>query len=353
MNKNFVKWSILLGITCASLKTASYAMNHLLVQAKTREKTIADLMIQQQMRQTLKEAELKIAQAVEEEKLVIEQEKVVMKPPTPTLEEKKLTKIEEKAKKKKEEMLNREKQDQQSDESMVQETQADDKQLDEGIDAEAEAVLEMNIETYTNLTDEEQTVFITYLIEHYFLHGHVYVMQEEDPIRYEKKKLASDMEDVIIESIHYLLPLRAKLMTLKADDLKRIQDEVNRLSESFTKTYEKVYEKGKVFEAIYEASQAYFESYQEGINRAIQVLETLETASNKALVLPLMVRGINQEVVPAIKQILEQSFELKEKTNSIYTEGIDATSVLTRNQVIQYINDPYLILEKEVCEDAY
>ncbi|MGL5674815.1 MAG: hypothetical protein ACRDDX_00170, partial [Cellulosilyticaceae bacterium] len=152
-------------------------------------------------------------------------------------------------------------------------------------------------------------------------------------------------------SISKMQNLMGSLTSLKASDIKPILDEAVMLREQFKTSYSNVGAKGKEFQDIYDSGMKYFETYIYGVTKAHETFVTIETSTNKALVLPMMLKSINQDILPAIREVLNQGFAMKEKTNKIYIEGVEDVTVLTPEDVVAIINDPTRVLGQTTDEE--
>lgn len=331
MVRNMIKLGVLACISVCSLEIASHYLNAIVIEVEAKEKTIADALIKQQVQESLKEAEQKIEQVVKEENIVIETEEIEMKPSEPPKKIEEVIEVVEKS-------------------EPIEETidVSEEVIIAEGIDATSS--VELDIEEYDALTKEEVLMLGDYLVDNYFLHGYVYYNQEEDPIRRERKKLAHEMEVYVIESISGLLNFSSNLGGISSEELSPILTQTQALAEEFEVIYENVGEEGEVFESIYKDINTYFEMYIQAMTIGIESLETIEQTANKALVLPLILKSLNQEIMPAAMEVLDQGFALKEKTNAIYLEGIDTSFLLTKEEVIEIISNPDKVLQPSASD---
>ena len=80
MARHLLKIIAFTTVCTLSFSLSSEYINAIVYEMEQKEKTIADIIIQQQIAESLKEAEEKIEQVKEEENLVIEEEEVAIKP---------------------------------------------------------------------------------------------------------------------------------------------------------------------------------------------------------------------------------------------------------------------------------
>ena len=331
MLRNLIKLGVLGVVAICSLETSSYYINQIVLEVEARQPTLTDFIIRQQVQESLKEAEKEIEQVVQEENIVIQQEVVQIKPAEQPKEPVVEAPIEV------ETVLTEE-----MDETLLQEDVVADN-VTESVtpDFSTDDLLQ-----YTELTDEDMGYVINYLIDNYFLFGERYYTVEEDPVRYERKKLANDMEASIIQSISELSQLASSLLSMKAADIQPILEETTVIATDFYERYQDVGDNGVIFQEVYEEGILYFEAYIRGLTNAVETFETIETTTNKALVLPMMLKRINQDILPAIRDVLNQGFAVKEKTNVIYLEGLDDHFLLTPQEVIAIIENPHPIIQE-------
>ncbi|MGL5675876.1 MAG: hypothetical protein ACRDDX_05665, partial [Cellulosilyticaceae bacterium] len=228
MLRNIIKLGVLGIVAGCSIQASSHYMNEMMLELERRQPTITDVIIKQQVQESLKEAEAEIEKVQKEQNIVIQQEEVAVKPAKPPKEEKPKEDVP------KEEVPTPEQEVAQNEEPATgQEGEGAGNQL-----------TSINLAAYSELTEAQMNEVINYLIDHYFLYGYEYYSRETDPVRFERKKLASDMEDPIIQSISKMQNLMGSLTSLKASDIKPILDEAVMLREQFKTSYSNVGAKG-------------------------------------------------------------------------------------------------------------
>lgn len=339
MIRNLIKLSVLGGVVICALNVASSTINEMVIEVHKREKTIADAIIKQQVQEMFKEAEKEIEKVQEETKIEIKKEEVVIKPPLPEKPKKEEPKKE----------VAKEEETAPKEEVEVAEVEEEKDALVDG--AASDAVLDVS--TYYTLSEEDMLYVGNYLVEHYFLFGYEYYQAETDPIRYERKKLASDMEDQVISSLNEGFLLIKDLKGIDAKKLQPIVENAHTLAENFKETYKGVGDKGEEFKQIYDSVNGFFDTYVGALDKAQSTFTTLNETTNKALVLPMLLKSLNQDVLPSVKEVLNQGFALKEQTNKIYVEGLDASFLISPEEVMEVIENPYSILPpKETAPPA-
>lgn len=338
MIRNLMKLGVLAAVTGFSLNFASQTINEMVIAVHKREKTIADAIIKQQVQEMLKEAEKEIEKVQEETKIEIKQEEVAIKPPLPEKPKKDKPK-EEKVEEEKVEQIEQVEVAEVQDEMIIEESEQTEVTVD---GAATDANLDMT--TYYALTKEDITYIGEYLVDHYFLFGYEYYQAETDPVRYARKKLASDMEDHVIGSIGDSFTLLKDMKSLNSATLTPLAENANLLAAQFKETYKDVASQGEEFARIYESVNSFMDTYLDTLNKAEETFKMLEETTNKALVLPMLLKSMNQDLLPSVKDVLNEGFALKEQTNKIYIEGLEADFLITPEEVMDIIENPYSIL---------
>lgn len=339
MIRNLMKLGVLATVTGFSLNFASQTINEMVIVVHKREKTIADAIIKQKVQEMLKEAEKEIEKVQEETKIEIKQEEVAIKPPLPQKPKKDKPKEEKVEEEKVEQIEVAEVQD----EMIIEESEQTEAMVD---GAATDANLDMT--TYYALTKEDITYIGEYLVDHYFLFGYEYYQAETDPVRYARKKLASDMEDHVIGSIGDSFTLLRDMKSLNSATLTPLAENAHLLAAQFKETYKDVASQGEEFARIYESVNSFMDTYLATLNKAEETFKMLEETTNKALVLPMLLKSMNQDLLPSVKDVLNEGFALKEQTNKIYIEGLEADFLITPEEVMDIIENPYSILPNKV-----
>ncbi len=203
------------------------------------------------------------------------------------------------------------------------------------------------IKTMFGLSADEQNRVIGFLIEHYFLNGDIYVKAEKRPELKEKKQLANEMEKSVIRTLNMILDSVniSDISSLMDADFGKLKNEVIAIRDEFEKKYRNASDYGEEFGAMYEDSLVYF-------NRLIKALERIETvrqeylnSTNPLLAIGLLTSALNDVVIPEIMAVLEQSFDLVETSQEIFLEGTQGTKLLSRDEVKDIIVNPAVILD--------
>lgn len=325
MSKNIFKAVSLFLITIFSLYISSYFINDYVLEVEAKEKTIADMIVKQQMQAALKEAEEKIEAAKKEENIVIETEKVEMKPPVvvekPIKEE--VAELPEKT------------------EENIQDT------VEESIPEPVEdtnTIIIPGLGEFAELDEKAVEEIGNYLVDNYFLNGFVYAENETDPERKAEKELVRDMETYVVNSLQVMIEILDNIQTLKFDGIDEIRQNVEALSVEFKEKYLTVEEYGPEFAEVYSFINQYFDKSLFAIDKTKEVFDIVNTSPNPVLAITVVLSSMEKDIMPALKDILNSGFDLKEKTNAIYLEGVEGKALMSKEEVKEIIK----ILEKAV-----
>lgn len=202
------------------------------------------------------------------------------------------------------------------------------------------------IRSMFGLTAEEQSKVIDFLVDHYFLDGYEYSRAEERPVLKEKKRLAAEMENGVIQTLNMIMESvnTSDVSAVLSADYGALISETQAVRDDFKEKYKDVHLQGEIFGDMYENSLKYF-------NRLIAALEKMEDASRKyneasnpLLALGLITSSLEEVILPEITGVLEQSFDLVEASQEVFLEGTSGTVLLTRDEVKDIIANPALVL---------
>lgn len=205
-----------------------------------------------------------------------------------------------------------------------------------------------NIETRTifTLTDDEQEKVNDFLTEHYFLNGFAYAEAETNSELKEKKQLAAEIQDYIVNSLNLItgvLEINDPTALLTAD-YKSVIKEVELIKTEFTDKYSGVGQYGVEYEKIYSSSLAYFDRMIQALNAFQKNADDYASAANPIMAFGLIINSIDGVLLPEIMGTLESSFDIVEQTQEIFLEGTSGAWLLTREEVAEIIKNPGLIL---------
>ncbi|MEG0013576.1 MAG: hypothetical protein RR618_02345 [Cellulosilyticaceae bacterium] len=325
MIRNISKVIILAIVSFGSLEIASGTINQLVTEVKAREETITDALIKKQVETAFKEVEKKIEEVAIEENIEIKTEKVEMKPPEVKKEEVKK-------------------------EEPKEEIATGEGGTEEITTSEIEDILEVTeegVEIAVDITADDIIYIGKYLVENYFLDGNRYYQSETDPIRYERKKLTHEMEVYVISSLSSLINIVMDMNQINEETIGLIIEDATVLSEEFSSKFKEVEMQGEVFAIIYEEVNSYFTEYLGTLKKMKVSLESIKTAPNPSLVIAIIMKDLNQVIIPGIKSVINTGLDLKNRTNAIYIEGVEGIKLLTSEEVIGIIKDPQSIMAKE------
>lgn len=329
MIRNISKVIILAIVSFGSLEIASGTINQLVTEVKAREETITDALIKKQVETAFKEVEKKIEEVVKEENIEIKTEKVEMKPPEVKKEE--VKKVEPKEE--------------------VAIAKGDEEEITTSEIEDMLVATEEGIEIAVDISKDDIAYIGNYLIENYFLDGNKYYQSEVDPIRYERKKLTHEMEVYVISSLSSLIDIVMDMNQINEETIGLIIEDAAALSQEFNEKFKDVGVQGEAFSIIYGEVNTYFTEYLGTLEKMKVSLESIKTAPNPSLVISIIMKDLNQVIIPGIKSVINTGLDLKNRTNAIYVEGTEAIKLLTSEEVIGIIKNPQSILDKEEIPD--
>ncbi|MBR4111991.1 MAG: hypothetical protein IKK53_03050 [Ruminiclostridium sp.] len=203
------------------------------------------------------------------------------------------------------------------------------------------------IKTIFTLTEGEQLRFTNYLVEHYFLNGDIYVENETRPALREKKAVANEMEKSAIAALNLVMESinLSDITSIMTADYGYIGGEIKTIRDSFKEKYKNAAEYGEQYKKLYDESLLF-------LDRLIVAVEKLEKSSreysqstNAFLAGIVLARTVEEVIIPEIMAVLEQSFGLVEITQEIFLEGTQGTKLLSREEVSDIITNPALVLD--------
>lgn len=203
------------------------------------------------------------------------------------------------------------------------------------------------IKTIFTLTAGEQLRFTNFLVEHYFLNGDIYVENETRPALREKKAVANEMEKSAIAALNLVMESinLSDITSIMTADYGYIGGEIKAIRDSFKEKYKNAAEYGEQYKKLYDESLLF-------LDRLIVAVEKLEKSSreysqstNAFLAGIVLARTVEEVIIPEIMAVLEQSFGLVEITQEIFLEGTQGTRLLSRDEVSDIITNPALVLD--------
>ena len=351
-----------ISVSAAARFTESYA-----AETASRERTLAEAVMQNQLQAELKKAEEKAEKELEEQgqtlvTTVLETKPPVTEPPVTeteasdistemeitetTLPETEMTEISEI-----------------STETETEDT-ASGTEPSETEPPEEEIITEFTrggilpenrvglpIRTMFTLTAAQQETVTMFLIDHYFLDGYVYAEKETRPELKEKKRLAADMESGVVGTLNMVMGSMnmSDITSMLSADYDGMAEEVRATRDEFKETYKDAYLYGEHFGDLYEDSLKYFDRLIKALENVGDTARQYREASNPLLAIGLLTSSIDNVIIPEIMAVLEESFDLVEASQEIFLEGTVGTRLLTRQDVTDIILNPALVLDTGVA----
>ncbi len=300
-------WSIVLvaAVAVGSLWISIDAIQTHLLEASEQEKTLAELLVQQQMKEQLAAAAQQVAQAVEDENLVIEQAEVTIKDPViePAVEPEVESEVEQ---------------------TLAQETlETQDlgaSEVEQGATTEPTYLAPLDV---SEIEDVEG-----YLIANYFLNGYDYAEAETDPTLKAQKELACAMEAYAVDTIDELTGLSNVMSSMELTQAQEIYNAMVAGKAEFQEAYGYL-EQDATFGPIYSAIVNYFDQAIALAALAVSLLEQVKASTNALLALSTLLKAVDAQLMPQIDEVLNAVFEMKELTNAVYLQGTDGV-ILTK-----------------------
>ncbi|ONI38175.1 hypothetical protein AN639_08280 [Candidatus Epulonipiscium fishelsonii] len=349
---NILKVGILLIVTIASLEIASVSINHMVMKVQVREQTIVDALVKKQVEQKMKDIEQEIEIVLEQEDITIQteeahlQQEVVEVDPNTTYVE--IESVIDSAPTRPLEIETKE-----QDLEILPENDSNNTEVVENnsILVEEQTLEVENLESLFEDASSSKYNIAKYLVDNYFLDGYVYYTKEQDPILKERKKWAHQMEVYIIDSLLPLMEPLKDLSNIKEYDFEPIKDNVIKIASDFDNTYGTIAVEDEIMEPIFKGTQQFFDKYVELVTIVQDVITSLEQTSNPALVFPILIKQLNQKILPSTKEILDVAFEVKDLTNQIYLQGVEGVDLLSTDQVVQIVFDSTKSMQQDVLSE--
>ncbi len=203
------------------------------------------------------------------------------------------------------------------------------------------------IKTIFTLTAEEQERFTGFLIEHYFLNGDIYVENETRPALKEKKALANEMEKSAIAALNLVMESvnLSDVTTVMTADYETIGGEITAIRDNFKEKYKNADKYGEQFAKLYDDSLLFLDRLIEAVEKLKASADEYSRSTNVFLAALVLAQAVEEVIIPEIMAVLEQSFDLVEITQDIFLEGTQGTRLLSRDEVSDIITNPALVLD--------
>ena len=367
MGRNLIKLAAVCVVLALSVYLSAYAINEYSLAKQQEEKTIADALLQSQIQAELEKAQEEAKEELAQAEIELTTEELTTKPAREEETEAAESSSEETSEEEStEEMTETEAaENTQPSETEASETEASETEpteesgngeiyefdLTRGSGANPSGLLPESEEgiperTLFSLTDEEQEIFMTFLTEHYFLDGYIYVQQETDPYRKERKELAAGMEQYVIDSLYSVTEILPDLLSFSDFDLdvSGIMEENRERAEEFRNTYGNAGERAEEFGALYEEISDYFDSLDETLALMDEIFSEAAQSANPLLSAAVLLSRFQNELVPAVTEILDLGIGFKPYSNAIYLEGVEGVTLLSKEEAARVIVNPGLAL---------
>ena len=339
--QKILKIIFILAFGAVCMMAASHFAEKYAAEAAFKEQTLAEAVMQSRLEAELKRAEEKAKQELEEQGRELVTEVMETKPPVTTLPETTTTTSETTTAA--------------PETATVSETteETTETAVSEEIITEftrggllPEDRTGVPIRSLFTLTESEQQKLTSYLIEHYFLDGYKYSQDETRPGLKEKKRLAAEMENSVIDTVNMIFGAINvnDISTMLSADYGGMKQQVTEIKADFEKKYADAVSYGEDFGVLYESSLKYFDRLISALENIEGTVKKYNEATNPLLALGLLTTAVDDVLVPEIMGVLEQSFDLVEASQEIFLEGTQGTQLLTRDEVRDIIKNPGLIL---------
>lgn len=200
--------------------------------------------------------------------------------------------------------------------------------------------------TMFTLTESEQERLTQFLIDRYFLDGSVYAASETRPKLKEKKALAAEMENNAIAAVNLILGSvnLSDMTTLMTADYDSLYIEIIALKTDFSVRYSGSEKYGAEFGALYDNCIKYFDRLLLAVERLNASAKKYSESTNALLAALALASAVDEVIIPEILAVLEESFGLIEVTQDIFLEGTTGMALLSRDEVTEIITNPALVL---------
>lgn len=295
------------GVLCVvlvSIYGAVGAIKTHLLEAEQQEKTLADLILKQQVQEQLAAAAVLVEEELEAQNLVIDQAEVELKPST-IVEPEPEPEIEEVEAPVEDEPVVEELPE------MVEETQT----------PAVPTVTYMALPAVESIDDVEG-----FLIAHYFLNGYDYVTAETDATLRAEKEVAYALECCVVDTIEDMMGLVDAISNLDLIQTQTIYAEMVAQQTAVRETYGYL-EIDPTFGAVYQATDDYFVQGVALAEMAVNLLTDVQNSTNALLAFSTLTTRVNTDLMPQLDVTLEAVLTMKEHTNAIYLQNASVTLI--------------------------
>lgn len=204
----------------------------------------------------------------------------------------------------------------------------------------------IGFKTIFSLTPDEQNRLTRFLIDRYFLDGDVYVGNETRDELKEKKAVANLMEKSAIKALNLIVAgiNTSDISSVMTADYNKIYDEITEIRDNFKEEYKDSEKYGDNYVKLYDENLKVLDRMLEAVNKLKESSNEYKNSTNQLLAALVLAKAVDDVIIPEIMAVLEQSFDLIEITQEIFLEGTQGTRLLSRDEVSAIIANPALIL---------
>lgn len=204
----------------------------------------------------------------------------------------------------------------------------------------------IGFKTIFSLTPDEQNRLTRFLIDRYFLDGDVYVGNETRDELKEKKAVANLMEKSAIKALNLIVAgiNTSDISSVMTADYGKIYDEITEIRDNFREEYKDSEKYGENYVKLYDESLKVLDRMLVAVNKLKKSSNEYKSSTNQLLAALVLAKAVDDVIIPEIMAVLEQSFDLIEITQEIFLEGTQGTRLLSRDEVSAIIANPALIL---------
>ncbi len=339
------KLGIVLLICLLSAGTAIHFTDKYVMTVNAKQKSISDAIIENQLRQAMKEAEDIAKAELEKESITIMTTVLETKPPVTTT-----TAVATTTETTTQTTIETTVATTETMEITTAETKPErvTKYKRGGLldDAKARPIEQIKVRTLFTLTEDENKKVTNFLVEHYFLDGYVYAKSEADPEYKQKKQTAAEMQQYVSDSLTLVtntIDMNNITSFLSTDYTKAIAD-AKELKSEYVSKYADANKLGDEFGDMYNSSIAYFDRLIKALNNFQKAADDYNNAANPILAIGLLAKSIDGVLMPEFTAVLESSFDIIEASQEIFLDGTTDAWLLTRDEVSEVIANPGLVL---------
>ncbi len=205
----------------------------------------------------------------------------------------------------------------------------------------------ISFKTIFTLTESEQMRFTQFLVDHYFLDGNVYVNNETRPELRERKSIANEMQKSAIASLNLVMDKvnLSDVTSILTVDYAPVGSEIRTIRSDFAENYKDAYKYGEQYGKLYDRCLVFIDRLILAVDKLEQSAKEYSESTNVFFAGIVLARAVEGVIIPEIMAVLEQSFDLVEITQDIFLEGTQGVRLLSRDEVSEIIGNPALILD--------